>query len=241
MDHSIQDIARLAGTTSRTLRHYGAEGLLLPSRIGENGYRYYDERALVRLQRILLLRDLGLGLPAIREVLDREVDETAALTAHLGWLEQEQRRLQRQIRSVRTTITALEGEEPLMADTMFDGFDHTTYKEEVEERWGNDAYARGDSWWTSMSATEKKEWQARLTQLHTDWIAAAGSKDPASDTAQALAKRHAEWLATIPGTPELSETYPGELYVSDDRFASNYGGLDGARFVRDALAIYLRR
>ncbi|MET0954451.1 MAG: MerR family transcriptional regulator, partial [Cryobacterium sp.] len=63
MDHSIQDIARLAGTTSRTLRHYGAEGLLPPSRIGQNGYRYYDERALVRLQRILLLRELGLGLP----------------------------------------------------------------------------------------------------------------------------------------------------------------------------------
>ena len=59
--------ARSAGTTSRTLRHYGAVGLLEPSRIGGNGYRYYDEEALVRLQRIL---ELGLGLPAIAEVLD---------------------------------------------------------------------------------------------------------------------------------------------------------------------------
>ena len=236
-DWSIQEIARLSGTTSRTLRHYGEIGLLPPSRIGSNGYRYYDATALTRLQRILLLRELGLGLPAIAEVLETQ-DDGPALRAHLGLLKQEQERLQRQIESVTYT---LERKEELMAENMFDGFDHTTYKEEVEERWGNDAYARGDSWWTSMSATEKKEWQARLTQLHTDWIAAAGSKDPASDTAQALAKRHAEWLATIPGTPELSETYPGELYVSDDRFASNYGGLDGARFVRDALAIYLRR
>jgi len=236
-DWSIQEIARLSGTTSRTLRHYGEIGLLPPSRIGSNGYRYYDATALTRLQRILLLRELGLGLPAIAEVLETQ-DDGPALRAHLGLLTQEQERLQRQIESVTYT---LERKEELMAENMFDGFDHTTYKEEVEERWGNDAYARGDSWWTSMSATEKKEWQARLTQLHTDWIAAAGSKDPASDTAQALAKRHAEWLATIPGTPELSETYPGELYVSDDRFASNYGGLDGARFVRDALAIYLRR
>ncbi len=51
MDWSIQDIARLAGTTSRTLRHYGDVGLLEPTRIGSNGYRYYDEQALARLQR----------------------------------------------------------------------------------------------------------------------------------------------------------------------------------------------
>jgi cell volume regulation protein A len=69
MDWSIQDTARLAHTTSRTLRHYGEVGLLTPSRIGTNGYRYYDERALVRLQRILMLRELGLGLLAIPGVV----------------------------------------------------------------------------------------------------------------------------------------------------------------------------
>ena len=53
---SIQEVARLAGTTSRTLRHYDAIGLLTPARIGTGGYRYYDSAALVRLQRILLLR-----------------------------------------------------------------------------------------------------------------------------------------------------------------------------------------
>jgi DNA-binding transcriptional MerR regulator len=63
VDWSIQEIARLSGTTSRTLRHYGDIGLLPPSRVGSNGYRYYDEQALARLQRILLLRELGLGFP----------------------------------------------------------------------------------------------------------------------------------------------------------------------------------
>jgi DNA-binding transcriptional MerR regulator len=42
MEWSIVDIARLAGTTSRTLRHYGDVGMLKPSRIGSNGYRYYN-------------------------------------------------------------------------------------------------------------------------------------------------------------------------------------------------------
>ena len=74
MEWSVQQIARNAGTTSRTLRHYDDIGLLKPSRTGDNGYRFYDQASLVRLQRILLLRDLGLGLPAIAEVLDHEPD-----------------------------------------------------------------------------------------------------------------------------------------------------------------------
>ena len=131
---SIQQIAKIAGTTSRTLRHYGEIGLLPASSIGRNGYRHYDQSALVRLQRILLLRELGLGLPQIADVLGREETEAHALETHLAWLRQEQERLARQIATVQSTITALRGGERLMAENMFDGFDHTQYKEEVEQR-----------------------------------------------------------------------------------------------------------
>ncbi len=151
---SIQQIAKLAGTTSRTLRHYGELGLLPPSRVGGNGYRFYDTVALVRLQRILLLRELGLGLAQIGEVLARETDERRALEAHLAWLRREQERLVRQIASVQATIAAGEGGE-LMAEDMFDGFDHTQYKDEVEQRWGAKAYRDGDRWWRGMSDTAK--------------------------------------------------------------------------------------
>jgi DNA-binding transcriptional MerR regulator len=101
---SIQQISKIAGTTSRTLRHYDDVGLLAPSRIGHNGYRYYDPSALVRLQRILLLRELGLGLPQIADVLDREASEVPALEGHLAWLRQEQGRLARKSRRSRTPL-----------------------------------------------------------------------------------------------------------------------------------------
>ncbi|WP_022883503.1 MerR family transcriptional regulator [Glaciibacter superstes] len=250
MDWSIQDIARLANTTSRTLRHYGERGLLKPSRIGSNGYRYYDERALVRLQRILMLRELGLGLPAIGEVLEHEADEGRALLSHLNWLKQEQERLGRQIQSVENTIVTMEGGEQLMAENMFDGFDHTQYKEEVEERWGKDAYAKSDAWWRGMSAEEKSAWLETQKQLGTDWIEAAQSGiAPDGDEAQALAQRRFDWLRGIPGTPEGGAHGPtkeyfvglGEMYVADDRFAANYGGPFGAEFVRDAMKAYADR
>lgn len=152
MDWSVQQIAKLAGTTGRTLRHYDDIGLLRPSRTGNNGYRYYGQESLVRLQRILLLRDLGLGLPAIADVLGNEADAEHALGRHLAWLLQEQDRLGRQIAAVRHTIEALQTGGKIMAEEMFDGFDHTKYQEEVQQRWGKDAYAKSDAWWRSMGA-----------------------------------------------------------------------------------------
>lgn len=250
VDWPIQEIARLASTTSRTLRHYDDVGLLTPTRIGSNGYRYYDQTALVRLQRILLLRDLGLGLPAISDVLDRGTDSVRALRNHLEWLRREQDRLMLQIASVENTIDKLEGGEQLMAENMFDGFDHTQYKEEVESRWGKDAYATSDAWWRSMSADDKKAWMQRQQELGSDWIAAAESGiAPDGDEAQALAARQAEWLGGIPGTPGSASGRPtkeyfiglGEMYVADPRFAVNYGGEDGATFVRDAMRVYAER
>lgn len=250
MDWSIQDIARLAGTTSRTLRHYGDVGLLAPSRIGSNGYRYYDEAALARLQRILLLRELGLGIPAIAEVLEGQRDDARALLSHLHWLEQEKERLDRQIASVETTIRKMEGGEQLMAEEMLDGFDHTQYKEEVEERWGADAYARGNDWWTALTGVERREWQARQKRLANDWAEASARGIAADgDEAQALAQRQFDWLAGIPGAPGHGAGGPtkeyfvglGEMYVADDRFAANYGGATGAAFVRDAMAEYAQR
>ncbi|RZU63910.1 DNA-binding transcriptional MerR regulator [Microterricola gilva] len=240
----------LVDSGDREARRNDETGLLRPSSVGSNGYRHYDEAALVRLQRILLLRQLGLGLPAIAEVLANERDEKQALHGHLDWLRQEQDRLARQIASVELTINTLEGGEQLMAENMFDGFDHTQYKEEVEQRWGADAYAKSDTWWRSMSAEEKAGWQQRQQQLAADWSAAATSGIAAdSAEAQALARRHVEWLSGIPGTPGGGSSGPpkayllglAEMYVADERFGANYGGQAGAEFVRDALTAFAER
>lgn len=244
MDWSIQEIARLTGTTSRTLRHYDAIGLLPPTSIAANGYRCYDEAALVRLQRILLLKELGLPLTTIAEVLDRRDDPVEALSQHLVSLGRERDRLDRQLAAVTVTITRLEAGEPLMAEEMFDGFDHREHEEEVTRRWGADAYRQGDEWWSSRSPAEKREWKARVSALSEDWIAAAeAGARPDSDRCQDLARRHIEWLRAVPGTPAADPDGDlagyvrglGQMYVDDPRFGANYGGTAAAELVRDSL------
>jgi DNA-binding transcriptional MerR regulator len=244
MEWSIVDVARLAGTTSRTLRHYDDVGLLEPSRIGSNGYRYYDETALVRLQRILLLRDLGLGIPAIADVMAGQRDSDQALELHLEWLASEKARLDRQIASVESTLRNLKGGEQLMAENMFDGFDHTQYKDEVEQKWGADAYRRGDAWWRSKSKDERRAYQAQHNAIAADYQKARDAGESAESVGvQSIVARHVDWLnlaAEITGGEIGAQRLVGygDMYVGDPRFAENYGGLAGAEFVRDAFMYY---
>ncbi|MGW4351355.1 MerR family transcriptional regulator [Nocardia sp. NPDC004582] len=241
---SIQQLAAVARTTSRTLRHYGELGLLPPSRIGSNGYRYYDQESLVRLQRILLLRELGLGLPAIAEVLAGQKDTAAALRTHLELLKNEQDRIARQIASVQTTLRKTEAGEQLMADEVFDGFDHAQYKDEVIERWGKNAWDSGNKWWNALTDAEKKAFQ----QVHLDIAADYGRAHAAglpvdSAEVQAIVQRHYDWLGASPtGGPVTAQYFNGlgDMYVADPRFAKNYDkhGDGTAAYVRDAMRVY---
>ncbi|SCF34152.1 DNA-binding transcriptional regulator, MerR family [Micromonospora matsumotoense] len=242
MEWSIQDLARSAGTTSRTLRHYGQVGLLAPSRIGRNGYRYYDQESLVRLQRILLLRELGLALADIGQVLDGEREPTAALRTHLRLLLRERERIGRQIESVRTTLRKTEGGEQLMVEEVFDGFDHTQYEQEVTQRWGREAYQRADQWWRSLSDADKKAFQQRQLDIAADFGRAHDVGIPVeSDEVQAITQRLYDWLSLTTGT--VTKEYfvnLGEMYVADPRFTANYDvhGDGTAVFTRDAMKVY---
>ncbi|MFI0738193.1 MerR family transcriptional regulator [Streptomyces sp. NPDC021100] len=249
VEWTIQQVARRAGITSRTLRHYDDIGLLPPSRVGSNGYRYYDVDAVARLQRVLILRDLGLSLPVIAEVLDREADEETALREHIRLLEAERERLDRRIGAVRRTLDARRsGQDPTM-DMMLEGF-NDSYEDEVVARWGERAFRLSNDWWHGKDMRQQLAWKRDTDELVDAWAAAwREGASPLSDRAQALAARHVAWLGAIPGTPvadgdrERSAVMVrclGDMYVTDPDFATTYGSVEGAAFVRDALHAYVR-
>lgn len=104
----IAEVARMSGVTARTLRHYDEVGLLPPAWIGTNGHRYYEERQLLRLQQILVLRELGVGLSEVGRILAEQVDELEALRGHRRRLLAERDRLDALAATVSRTITELE-------------------------------------------------------------------------------------------------------------------------------------
>lgn len=92
---TIGQLARRSGVPARTIRFWSDEGLVPPSDRSRSGYRRYDAAAVARLDLVRTLRELGMGLTDVREVLARRrgVDEIAA--AHV-------RAIDDQIRALRT-------------------------------------------------------------------------------------------------------------------------------------------
>jgi MerR family transcriptional regulator, thiopeptide resistance regulator len=243
MEWSIQRIAKLAGVSSRTLRHYDAVGLLQPARTDAGGMRWYDEASLSRLQRILLLRGLGVGIPAIAASLER-VSDAEALAAHLVDLEREADRIHRQIRAVEQTLRAREEGTAMTAEEALDGFDQSQHEQEVTERWGTGAWQRGQDWWKGMSDEDRRGFQREHLDIAAGYAAAREAGEPVdSVVVQALVERHHRWIGVSwQREPELEQFASlAEMYVADERFAANYGGTEGAAYVRDAIHAFIAK
>lgn len=248
MEHSIQDLARLTGVTSRALRHYDRIGLLPPSRIGANGYRYYDRDALLRLQRVLLLRELGLGLSAIAEVLDGQGDHVSSLSQHRQWLIGERARIDKQIASVEITMRKLEEGTSLMAEEMFDGFSQNPHDEEAIRRWGRKAVEDSNRKWRELGEAKQGAVMEEAERIRRELMALKrAGKAPYDDQVQALIADHLRWLCTFWTPNRTAYINLGEMYVGDPRFAAYYNGkgesaVDGTVYLlRDAMRLYAER
>ena len=85
---TVKEMSQISVISVRTLHYYDQIGLLTPSFIGENGYRFYDMDAFERLQEILLFRELEFPLKRIKEILsDPSYDKEEALCEQIKWLE----------------------------------------------------------------------------------------------------------------------------------------------------------
>ena len=136
----IREFAKLTGVNVRTLHFYDEIGLLKPSSVDEqNGYRFYDENSLTRMQEILFYRELDFPLKEIRMILSSpDYDKQKALKEQKHLLTLKKERLER-------LISALDG---AMKGELFDMnvFDNSEfeakrkeYAEEAKEKWGDTA------------------------------------------------------------------------------------------------------
>ncbi|MFJ8824650.1 MerR family transcriptional regulator [Streptomyces sp. NPDC102467] len=100
---TIGQLARRTGLTVRTIRYWSDEGVLHPATRSDGGYRLYDAESVARLELIRTLRELGLGLDDVRQVLGGERDIASVAAAHVAALDAQMRTL-RLNRAVLSTV-----------------------------------------------------------------------------------------------------------------------------------------
>ena len=134
----IKEFAQQIGVSVRTLHYYDEIGLLKPSEVdAQNGYRFYDESSLERMQEILFYRELDFSLKTIAQILSSpDYDKQQALTRQRKLLLAKKERLEQLINA----LDGLEKGEGFMKNNEYEKLKNE-YAEEVRQRWGStDAY-----------------------------------------------------------------------------------------------------
>ncbi|MEU2235194.1 MerR family transcriptional regulator [Streptomyces vietnamensis] len=247
MAWSIADVARMSGVTSRTLRHYDEIGLLAPAWTASDGHRHYEEPQLLRLQQILLMRELDLGLREIRDVLDSGADRVTVLREHHARLLAERERLDTLARTVARTIAELqESEDKDMVsinrpENLFEGFrPDPAIEAEARERWP-EAYEQSRQVVEGMTPEAAEQWQREATARMIRFAEHMAAGTPVDDPAvQAEVDAHYQDVRRF-WTP-CAEAYRGlaKTYAEDGRFRENFDriAVGLAEYQQRAMNVY---
>ena len=242
----VREFVKLTGVSVRTLHFYDEIGLLKPSSVDEqNGYRFYDECSLTRMQEILFYRELDFPLKEIRMILfSPDYDKQNALEEQKQLLTLKKERLERLISALDG---AMKGEFVNM--NVFDNSEFEAkreeYAKEAKEKWGDTAAYKESAEKTADYSADRWE---QINSVMNDKIAEfADCKRkgfaPDSKQAQALAKNWQDFITEnyYTCTKEILASL-GEMYVADQRFLKNIDrhGNGTARFMSDAIKAYCK-
>lgn len=193
--YRVKEIAQTTGISVRALHHYDEIGLLVPKARTSAGYRLYDEDDLLRLQQILIGRELGLALEEIRRSLDDpRFDRKKALLAQKKQLQERAQQTAAMIRAVDAALTILEkgsGDDMDMKQ-VFNGFNASKYEAEAKARWGHtDAYKESVKRTKGYTPEDWKSFQAEQATIYGDAFAALQAGRTAdSEEVMDIAERH---------------------------------------------------
>lgn len=203
----VQQFAKLAGVTVRTLHHYDRLALLSPQHRSESGYRLYTNQDMVRLERIMVLRFLGLPLKQIARLLsethrDDQDDHDVAnlLRTQAVVLRERREQMSRVIRAVEAAEQSLDTiQQPdwKLFQTIIQEVsmqDSTDWTKKYYSEAGQQAVEEGKARWSpELQEKVTAQWNEVYAKVEA---AIAVGENPDSDHGRELA---AEWMKLVEG------------------------------------------
>ena len=239
MKMQIKEFAELTGVSVRTLHYYDEIGLLKPYEVdAKNGYRFYDEKSLERMQEILFYRELDFSLKTIAEILSSpDYDKHQALSRQRKLLLSKTERLEQLIAAIDSVE---KGEGFMTTNNDYEALKNQ-YAEEVKQRWGNtDAYKESQQRDTDFSKAAALldavfEEFAELNRSGT-----SPNDEPAKIQVEKLQQCITDNLYTC--TNEILAGL-GQMYVADERFQKNIDrhGEGTAEYISECIKSYFKK
>ncbi|MVM32124.1 MerR family transcriptional regulator [Spirosoma sp. HMF4905] len=230
--YSVNNLAKLAGVSVRTLHHYDQLGLLKPSIRTEAKYRLYGENELIRLQQILFYKELDFSLSDILDILeDPDFNMITALESHKLALQARQYRLSTLLATIDKTISTLKGEQVMLTnEELYEGFPKgKTYRQEAVAKYGAEEVETSEQNLRQRGKTGFEQLKADQKAI-TKTLIGMVKQDPTSAVVQQeIAHHYANirgfWGESVCQAKNMKEAYKGlaQLYINDPRFTSQNG------------------
>ncbi|WP_461213083.1 MerR family transcriptional regulator [Lacticaseibacillus sp. GG6-2] len=246
--YRIKAFAALTGTTPRALRYYHELGLVVP-KLAANGYREYTSADADRLQRVLMLQELGFPLREIATLLDKDsATLAAALKTQAQVIADKQQHLADVARRLDATLQNLEGDNPMPDNEKFAAFkdqqiatNDEQFGQEVVAKYGKTQKQAADAHWRDLSKAQYAQLQTAEQRLKQALIAyLAAPVFPGAD-ARAAFEAHRQWLRlAMPNYTPAIHRGLADLYAADSRFAAYYTKLVGNDAASPALVAIIR-
>jgi MerR family transcriptional regulator, thiopeptide resistance regulator len=244
--YSVKQLSTLANISIRTLHYYDEIGLLHPTKIEKNGYRFYDDQALLKLQQILFYREIGFELSLIKDILNSpKFDITTALRSHRDILNDKILRLQELIQTVDNTLEHISGETPMSHKKIFKAFNDEQQKEyerEARLQYGADNVNESVRRWNGYGTERQQEIMEEGRVLYLAIAEAMNQQlSPNDEKVQSLMQR---WHDNIRHFYEPTlEILRGlaDLYNDDERFKQNFNQIHPrlTEYMREAILVYV--
>lgn len=246
---TVKQVAKASGVSVRALHHYDHIGLLTPD-VGENGYRYYGQAEMLRLQQILFYRELGLTLAEIARILDDPgFDTRTALLDLRRRVEEEIVQCRDLAKTIDQTLASLDAGNDFVDHRLFHGVSadkQAQWEAEIVAQYGKagDAAIRhAKARMESLSPAQMLDFKAEINAIHANIVAlieAGGT--PSSKATQDLISRHYRWVCRSWRPDVDAYASLGRLYVEHGDFRSMYDALHPgmAVFMAQAMAFHAR-
>ena len=242
--YTVKQLAKLAGVSVRTLHYYDEIGLLKPSSLGDNGYRRYEQKAILKLQQILFYRELDLSLNEIKIIMGQpDFDVITALDTHKKELQRRVERLKRLLQTIDTTINQLKGNEKMNVKGLFEGFteeEQEKYAGEAERLYDPETVRASNRKWKAYTPTEKKRILEEGKTIYAD-LTEVMPKGAGSAEVQAVIARWHQHMQYFWSPNDEQLVGLAGMYNEDARFRANFEKVDPALagFILEAVKVYV--
>ena len=216
----VGQLAKRTGISVRTLHHYDQIGLLRPSHRTASGHRLYDRDDVVRLQQIVMLRQLGFALEEIGATL-AEASLPRLIDLHLARLREQIERQRRLISRLERMSVWLQAEQEVSVEEFFKTIEEMTmFEKYMTEEQLEMIRKRGEAVGPQRMQEVQEEWPRLIAEVRAEMEAGT---DVHSPRVQALAKRWQGLVDEFTGGNRGIEKSVANMYRSEPGAAERFG------------------